>query len=386
MYKRICNISKSRSFFLFGARGVGKTTLLTHFKNFKNPVVFSLLDPNLEDELLQNPMALKQKIEAIKPAPTHIIIDEIQKVPKLLNVVQLMMASHQYQFIMTGSSARKLKRGAANLLAGRANLYYLYPLTHLELGDDFSLAHALKYGSLPEIYSIDEEHEVINYLKSYVTTFIKEEIKSEQLVRNIDPFRKFLSVAAECNAEIINYSKISRQCGVDYKSVQNYFQILEDTLVGYVLDAFSEKIRQKQIKAPKFYWFDIGVARVLNENMRISDDPQGYSKGKLFEQFIILEMIRLNSYFAQDFKLSYLKTSEGVEIDLILEAPGKKYTFIEIKYTSTIQEEHLKNLKRLMSDYPKARFIVLCQESAARLVDGIEVLPWKQGIQAFFKA
>ena len=385
MYRRIINLSKSRSFFLFGARGTGKTTLLTRQIDLKNAVIFSLLDPLLEDELRQNPMALKQKIEAMIPAPKQVIVDEIQKVPQLLDVIQMMMIDKKYQFILTGSSARKLKRGSANLLAGRANLSYLYPFTHVELGADFNLEFTLKYGSLPEIFSIKEDKEIINYLKSYVTTFIKEEIRAEQIVRRIDPFRKFLSVVAECNTEIVNFSNIGRQCGVDYKSVQNYFEILEDTLVGYLLEAFSEKIRQRQLKAPKFYFFDIGVARVLNENMNFGSPTEGCDRGKLFEHFIILEILRLNSYYMTDFKLSYLKTTNGTEIDLILKSNDKKYIFIEIKHTNRISEQdHLKNLKIIREDYPKATFMVLCQEDSARLIDGIKIMPWQQGIKEIF--
>ena len=192
-------------------------------------------------------------------------------------------------------------------------------------------------------------------------------------------------MVAECNTEIINFSNIGRQCGVDYKSVQNYFEILEDTLVGYLLEAFSEKIRQKQLKAPKFYFFDIGVARILNENMNSISPTEGYAKGKLFEHFIILEILRLNNYYMTDFKLSYFKNTDGIEIDLILKSTSKQYIFIEIKYTNRISEQdHLKNLKIIREDYPKATFMVLCQEDSARLIDGIKIMPWQQGIKEIF--
>ena len=392
MYPRLINLSKSRSFFIFGARGTGKTTLvhesLHNVNQFPKSEIYllNLLVPEVEHIYALNPSRLQEEIDSLKKSPKYIIIDEIQRVPKLLDVVQEMMFNKKYIFIMTGSSARKLKRGAANLLAGRANYFELYPLTFLELGKDFNLNQTLQYGSLPEIFHIEEVREKIQYLKSYTLTYLKEEIKAEQLVKDLDPFRKFMEVVGECSGEIINFAKIGRQCGVDHKAIRRYFQILEDTLVGYFLDAYHTSIRAKQVTHPKFYLFDLGVSNALNDNFHNKLSSSTFSYGKSFEHFIFLEIKRLNQYFEKNFKLSYLKTDTGQEIDLIIEK-GKKVIFIiEIKSSSSINhEDHLKHLKNLSEHFPTARKLVLCQEKVPRKIEGIEIFPWALGLQEIFE-
>ncbi|MEQ1666511.1 MAG: AAA family ATPase, partial [Bdellovibrionales bacterium] len=231
MFKRIVKISKTHSFFLFGARGTGKTTFLNSAFPSESTMQINLLDPEIDERLAKNPTQLINIIQA-NPSSKWILIDEIQKNPKLLDVIQTLTKDKMHKFIMTGSSARKLKRGAANLLAGRAFKYACHPLTHLEIDEKFNLDEVLRFGSLPEVFSLSLEDKK-DYLRAYVETYFKEEIVAEQIVRSLRPFKNFLGVAAQMNGKILNINKIAKDVGVDNSTVQNYFEILEETLVGF---------------------------------------------------------------------------------------------------------------------------------------------------------
>ena len=230
------------------------------------------MDPNLDDRLARNPSSLKTMIAA-NPNKKWILIDEIQKNPKLLDVIHSLSSDKKIKFILTGSSARKLKRGSANLLAGRAFKYVCHPLTHLELETEFKLQEVLQFGALPEIFSlsIDEKKD---YLRAYVETYFKEEIVAEQIVRKLRPFKIFLTVAAQMNGRILNINKIAHDVGVDHATVQNYFEILEETLVGFLLEPFHESVRKRQRKASKFYYFDLGVVRALKKRWITKLSPE----------------------------------------------------------------------------------------------------------------
>lgn len=248
MYARHLNYSKSHSFFLLGPRGVGKSTWLQQIFGKKKCLWFNLLTAETELQLARDPDLILKKWQALKTKPEFIIIDEIQKNPKLLDIVHKGIEEHKIKFILTGSSARKLKRGAANMLAGRAFEFFMLPFSLFELQKDFDLDLALNYGMLPKIYSnelvksLDKER----YLFSYVSTYFKEEILSEQIIRNLDPFRKFLEIAAQMNGQIINYSKIARDAGIDAKQVERYFPILVDTLIGFNLEPYHNSVRRRQ--------------------------------------------------------------------------------------------------------------------------------------------
>ena len=268
MYKRQLNILESNSFFLFGARGTGKTTLIESIFGGKNTFKIDLLDSNQEEQYQLQPESLIQNIDALSQKPEWVVIDEIQKAPKLLDLVHQLIErkdnkDRSVKFALTGSSARKLKRGAANLLAGRAFTYNLHPLTYQELGSDFNLLDALAWGTLPFVVNSKDESEKKAFLDSYTSTYLKEEVIVEQLVRNVVPFRKFLPIAAQCNGTLLNYSKIARDLGVDWTTVKNYFEILEDTLLGFQLPAYSKSLRKQQLNSQKFYLFDIGIKSCL---------------------------------------------------------------------------------------------------------------------------
>lgn len=385
MYKRIANPLLLNSFFLFGSRGTGKTSLLRELFENKRTIWIDLLNSGDEELYQVNPRALADSIDGAREKPEWVVIDEVQRAPKLLDVVHSVIEApwnknKSLKFALTGSSARKLKSGAANLLAGRAYTYNLYPLTHLELGDEFQLTDALSWGTLPSIWNSTFEEERKAYLKSYTATYVKEEIAQEQLVRNLTPFRKFLPIASQCSGTILNYNTIAKELGVDWTTVRNYFTILEDTLIGFMLPAFSRSLRKQQLSSPKFYLFDIGVKRALDNNLNVPPTTS-QAIGPLFEHFIICEAIRLNEYFQKDFTFSYLATQGGAEIDLIVERPGEKTAFVEIKSTDHVRDDHVRHLRELAKVHGDAEALCFSREPRARQNGEVLIVPWKEGFE-----
>lgn len=380
MVRRTQKLSKNNSLFLFGARGTGKTTLLRELYSNTNPLWIDLLSDKDEDRFGRNPDELSQVLKTGQY--NCVVIDEIQKAPKLLDIVHREIEKYKkIQFVLTGSSARKLKRGSANLLAGRAFTYHLFPLTYDELGDQFDLHSVLEFGSLPKLLDFSHSDEKNEFLRSYVKTYLREEIQVEQLIRKLNPFRDFLEIAAQCNGKIINYSKIARDVGVDDKTIQNYFTILEDTLVGFHLPSFHRSIRKQQRESPKFYLFDTGVTRALSGTLRVDLVPKTYAFGATFEHFIILECFRKNEYLKRDYKFSYLKTKQGVEVDLITERPGEPDLLIEIKSTSKANTEHVAALKNMSKDWDKPFESQLWSlDENEKVIDGVKCLHWRTGL------
>lgn len=378
MINRLFKPLKSNSFFLFGPRGTGKTTWLkSHFP--QNTLWIDLLNPYEEERFALQPLLLSELIDKHKPA--WVVIDEVQKNPKLLNIVHSEIEKRSSLFALTGSSARKLKRGAANLLAGRAFVYYLHPFTHLEFGNSFDISETLTWGSLPKLTEYNLEAEKKTYLKSYAQTYLKEEIISEQIIRKLDPFRRFLAVAAQQNGEVINYTSIAKDVGTDVKTVQSYFQILEDTLVGFMLPAYHHSIRKQQTSNPKFYFFDIGIKRALEGSLGNQLVPHTYGYGKIFEHFVILEMLRLNDYFEKDFRFYYLRTKDHAEIDLIIERPGQATALVEIKSATQIDERHVRTLNHFQKSFKNAQSYCLSQDKLAHKIGEVEVLHWQEGLK-----
>ena len=387
MIQRLVKCSKTKSFFLFGGRSTGKSSYLQKqwSKFFKKDEFFwiDLLEPEKEREFNLRPSQLVEQIEALNKKPKFIVIDEIQKAPKLLDVAHHLIQKKGLKFALTGSSVRKLKHGSANLLAGRAFLYKLFPLTFLELKDKFALEPILQFGSLPEIFNLSLKKDKIRYLNSYIHTYLKEEIVSEQIIRNIEPFRYFLEVAGQCNGFILNHSKIAREAGIDYKSSQRYFEILEDTLLGFHLPAFSMSIRKQQTKASKFYLFDLGVARALAGLIDVKIQSATYSFGQCFEHLVITEAYRLNEYLETNYKMSYFHSKDGLEIDLILQK-GQEKILIEIKSKKKTLPDDLKSLKLVKKDIPKSKAFLLSLDKKARKEKGILILHWQEGLKKIF--
>lgn len=391
MVRRLFSPPKQQSYFLFGPRGTGKTTLLeNHYALLPSPtpeiLYIDLLDPDQEEVYLRRPNTLKDILNEKAGQLSTVIIDEVQKVPKLLDVVHYLIEKHKkIQFILTGSSARKLKHGGANLLAGRAASFNLHPFTFLELPDFKNEVELLSWGSLPKIFEFTTTTEKQRFLKSYVQTYLKQEIQLEQLVKNIISFREFLDFSAQANGDIINYANIANKSGVDEKTISRYFEILIDTLVGFFLEPFSESIRQKQSQKPKFYLFDVGIARQMNHTLS-ADVVTGSSEyGKLFEQLIVCECFRLNDYKEKDYKFSYLRTADGAEIDLIVNKTKTQKVLIEIKSTNRVTADDYKHLLSLGQDIKHTEKWVLCTEQTSRkTTEGVRILPWREGLKELF--
>ena len=368
---------------MFGARATGKSTLLLDYFSNEKTLWIDLLDPELEDRLSTNPNMLKTLIQG-EPNINWVVIDEIQKIPDLLNVVHGLSKNKSLKFALTGSSARKLKRGGANLLAGRAFNYVCHPLVHSEIADQFMLNDVLRFGSLPEIFSLADDSEKSDYLRAYVDTYFKEEIVAEQIVRKLKPFKNFLQIAAQMNGKILNINKIAQDVDVDHSTVQNYFEILEDTLVGFLLEPFHESLRKRQRQAAKFYYFDLGVTRALSRSLDIPLKPGNYDFGNAFEQFIILEIKRLASYLYPDWTFSYLRTKDNAEIDLIIERPGMRRVALEIKSTQRINDlndSKTQAFASLCRDFENSESYVISQDPLTQMRDGLTFLPWQKAFQ-----
>ena len=386
MIRRLLNLAESNSFFLFGPRGCGKTTLIHEIFKNKNAFWIDFLNLDFELRYKQRPQLLVDEYMASAKKPEWIIIDEVQKVPSILDAVQQLIEKYKVKFVLTGSSARKLKRSQANMLAGRAFNFSLFSFSYLELKEQFDLLQVLQFGSLPKLYNKElyNEQDKIRYLKSYVSTYLKEEIIVEQLVRQIEPFHRFLEVAAQSNREIINYSKLAKEAQITDKSVARYFEILSDTLMGHLIPAYHKSIRKQQIESPKFYFFDTGIVRAIRGELNYPLKPKSYEYGNYFESFIVNEIIKQNIYLEKDYKISYLKTKEGQEIDLIVESRLKTF-LIEIKSCEVLDSSEVKALITLLPSFKKAAGLVLCTNNNPNmLTKEIKAIHWQDGIREIF--
>jgi len=389
MIRRLISSSYNSSFFLFGARGTGKTTyILEQFLAQFPPekiLVFDLLDDETEERLRRRPNTLAAEIDSrLRTSPLEwVLIDEIQKVPRLLDVVHsLIEKKKKIKFILSGSSSRKLKIGGANLLAGRAFEYRLFPLLAVELKDKFDLDTALSFGALPSIQNFQIHLDRVKYLQSYVRNYVKQEVQLEHLVKNIEPYREFLEIAAQTNAKILNYTKLGRELGVDSKTVKQYYDIIEDTYLGFRLPTFHNSLRKSQLLSSKFYYFDIGVKRSLEGALNSAPVPGTSYYGDTFEHFVILEFYRMNCYLETDYRLSYFSTSEGSEIDLVL-SRGKKLIFIEIKSSETIDEVEVRKVAKLGAG-TTANLYYLSRNKYPQDIEGVRCLPWDMGLREIF--
>lgn len=382
MVRRHPKLSKSNSFFLFGPRGSGKTTLIKERYQSENNLFIDLLDEKMESRYWSDPDLLFNDVSRIKKG--WVIIDEVQKIPKLLDIVHKSIEAYKTKFILTGSSSRKLKRGGANLLAGRAFLYHLFPLTYLELKEKFDLNFTLQWGALPKIFQFDSDKDRRDFLISYTKTYLKEEIIAEQIIRNIDGFRSFLEVAAQMNGKTLNFLKISRECGVDSKTVNSYFQILEDTLVGFWVPGFHKSIRKAQKIQPKFYFFDLGVLRALEGTLESKPISGTSVYGQYFESFVINEILRYNSYTQKDYRISHYQTSTGQEIDLIL-SKGTQDILIEIKSTQQIDRVEVEKFARISKGFKKSSSYFISQDKVISEIEGVRCMPWQNAIEEIFE-
>lgn len=356
----------SASFFLWGARQTGKSTLLK--ERYPHGLVFDLLLSDVRRNFLERPERLRQIVLEMNPVGP-VIIDEIQKVPDLLNEVHWLIENKSTQFILSGSSPRKILKAGHNLLGGRALRCDLFPLTYSEI-PNFDLLRALNHGLLPRHYDATDPSKL---LKAYIGNYLEDEIISETKIRKVEIFSKFLNKAAFSNGEIVNFTNIASECGVSSPTIKEYFSILEDSLIGYFVPAFQKKPKRRVVSAPKFYFFDVGIANTLLERKGITN--HSFDFGAAFEHFIFQEIKAYSSYSEKEFKISYWRTSSQFEVDFVL---GDHEVAIEIKSSDNITFRHCKGLLAFDDEYIVKKKIVVCQEAFPRKSDhGISIWPWQ---------
>jgi len=371
---------------LFGARGTGKSTWVEQqFLSHSSALRIDLLHADEEERFSRNPALLEAILREQQVKPEWVFIDEVQKIPKLLDQVHRLIEREKQKFILSGSSARKLKRDGANLLAGRAFIYHLHPFTAQELGARWNLDRALNHGTLPQAWLSDSPEACRSYLRSYVQTYLREEVMIEQLVRRLDPFRAFLEISAQMNGKVLNFSRIAREVGVSDKTILGYYQILEDTLLGFSLPAFHRSIRKSQAQHSKFYWFDTGVKRQLDRTIESQLVPSTAAYGEAFEHLVILEIIRRAEYAGKDWTYSFFRTKEGNEIDLVISPNRKQEVLVEIKSTTRVDPTEVRLLDRLSESFNPLGIYYLSQDPHPQRIGQVSCLPWEQGLEQILK-
>ena len=367
MINRIYQLNKELedSIFLFGARQTGKSTALR--QQFPREIYIDLLNSEVRNRLERRPSLLYEMLKD-KAEGTIVIIDEIPEVPTLLNEVHRLISEKNLRFVLCGSSARKLKRKGTNTLGGRAYPVFFHPLVSAEL-PDLDIDRAVNYGMIPSHYLAKNPE---RRLSAYIDVYLKEEIKEESLVRNLLAFQRFLEVAAISNGEILNNRNIAQECGVNASTVSSYFDILEDTLVGYRIPAYTKVVQRRLVQAPRFYFFDVGVANYLMHRSRLVRGTPEY--GHAFEHLVILELIAYMHYTHQDERISYWRTYAGTEVDVII---GDARIAIEIKSVEEVLPKHLKGLKSFGEEHPNCRRIIVSHDIIPRRIGDIECIPVK---------
>lgn len=364
MYNRVISLSESQtnSLFLFGARQTGKTSLLR--ERFPDNIYYDLLEFDTMMRFRQRPSLLRDLLVEV-PEGSLVIIDEIQQVPELLNEIHLLISRKNIRFILCGSSARKLRRNSVNTLGGRALSTTLYPLVSAEI-PDFNLIRAVNNGMMPAIYPLDNPRRQI---QAYVDIYLKEEIMAEALVRNLMGFSNFLRAAAMTDGEMVNYQNIAQDCGVSAKTVKEYFSILSDTLIGYMIPAYTKTNKRSVVQAPRFYFFDVSIPNfLLNRNDLL---PGSTEFGHAFEHFFMQELVAYLGYTNSIEPLSYWRTYTGLEVDAVI---GEARIAIEFKSVTEVRTGHVKNLKHFVEDHPNARLIIVSLDKFNRKHGQVECL------------
>lgn len=365
MFSRKINLqdAENESIFLWGARQTGKSTLLQLL--FPNTRYIDLLKSdeferyNRRASLLREELSLLQENELI-------IIDEIQKIPELLDEVQWLMTNKNHRFILSGSSARKLRRSGVNLLGGRAIRKHLYPFVSAEI-PDFDLIKACNNGMMPRHYLVDDAGKRIH---AYVGDYLQQEIKAEALTRNLKTFSRFMEIAALSNGEVVNYNNIASECGVSAPTVKEYFSILEETLIGYTIPAFTKNVKRRVIQSPKFYYFDVGIVNFLLRRRSLL--PGSAEFGHAFEHLIMQELIAYIGYSESQHSLSYWRTTSGYEVDAVI---GNANVAIEIKSTEEVHSHNTRGLKAFSEEFPNSRLIIVSMDKYPRRMNEIDVIP-----------
>ena len=364
-------ILKKKSMFLFGPRQTGKSSFIKHQLLGDDIALFwTLLDGRLRMRILADPGILRQEVEMKNLRDCIIVIDEIQKCPELLDEIHFLIEDRNIHFLMTGSSARKLKNTGVNLLGGRATERHFHPFNFAEIGKhpDYNLPFIFEHGLLPSMFlseNLDED------LAAYIDTYLTEEIAAEGAARNIPAFARFLTTAALTNSQLLNYTNIANDAQLPVQTVRQWYDVLESTLLGYQIPPFTKTKKRKAISTAKFYFFDIAIARSLRN---IPTPAEGTTEaGEYFEQLVCMELKTWIDYTRPRSKLTFWRSTSNMEVDFCVD----EEIAIEVKLTMSVTEKHLKGLKALREENIFKRYVVVCQEEHPRLVDGIEILPWK---------
>ncbi len=370
MFSRLLKPPDKKSFFLFGPRGTGKTSWVK--AQFPGALYLDLLESFMYTDLLAKP----DRLETLIPSGFNhwIVIDEVQRVPALLNEVHRLIENRGLRFVLTGSSSRKLRRKGVNLLAGRALTYAMYPLTAIEMGDVFDLRTAAQYGLLP---SIQTEPDPKKYLESYITTYLREEVLQEGLIRNLGSFARFLETASFSQASILTVSDVARECACERKTVEGYFSVLEDLMLSTRLPVFTKRAKRRMVSHPKFYFFDAGVYRAVRPRGPLDSEEE--TNGAIFETLFYQNLRAINDYFGYEYKLYFWRTASGLEVDFILYGPKGLIAF-EVKSGSIIHPQDLNGLQEFCREYPMARPYIIYGGSREISQKGISILPMKQAL------
>lgn len=366
MYPRLLQSPPRQSFFLFGPRGVGKTAWL--HQQFPGALFFDMLDHQVYTELLAGPQRLADRIPQGNKG--WVVVDEVQRVPELLNEVHRLIESRKLRFALTGSSARKLRGRGVNLLAGRAVTRHMHPLTALELGKDFDLKRALRYGCLPFACTSESPQD---YLKSYAATYLREEVQQEGLTRNIGAFGRFLEAASFSQGGVLNMAAVARECAVSAKVVEDYFSILEDLLIAVRLPVFTKRAKRRLLAHPKFYYFDVGVFQAIRPRGPMDAPEQIH--GPALETLFLQQARALNDYKDLGYRLHYWRTATGDEVDFVLYGERGLRAF-ELKMAHNVRPDDLCSLLRFRADFPQAKTHLLYLGQRRWHDRGIEVLPF----------
>jgi predicted AAA+ superfamily ATPase len=375
MFIRILKLEESSqdSLFLWGARQTGKSTLLKTL--FPNARRYDLLNSEEFERLFRNPELLREELKN-GDASDLVIIDEVQKIPQLLNEVHWLISNRNIRFILCGSSARKLIRCGANLLGGRALRTVMYPLVSAEI-PDFDLNRAIRNGMLPRHYTAQNPQ---RRLQSYIGDYLNEEIRAEALSRHLLFFTRFMEIAAQCSGEMIVYKNIAQDCGVSANTVKEYFNILEQTMIGYLISGFTATSKRRAIAAPKFYYFDVGIVNYLLKRNSMAQGTDAF--GHAFEHLIMQELTAYLGYTFSDEKLTYWRTSGGYEIDAII---GAGRIAIELKSCNEVKPRHVKGLRSFQEEYPQARLIAVSMDKYKRAMGDVEIFPATEFLSELWK-
>ncbi|MBI5631496.1 MAG: ATP-binding protein [Elusimicrobia bacterium] len=369
MYSRLIKVP-NQSFFLFGPRGTGKTTWVRN--SLPQAVYLDLLESELFNDLTANP----QRLESFLPPQRNswVVIDEVQRIPDLLNEVHRLIEARACRFVLTGSSARKLRRSGVNLLAGRALTYAMHPLTAIELGEDFQVERSLALGQLPSVYV---ESDPKAYLESYVKTYLREEIQQEGLVRSLGPFARFLEAASFSQASILNVSAVARDCGIERKVVENYFSILEDLLIAAQVPVFAKRAKRRIVAHPKFFFFDAGLYRTIRPKGPL-DRPEQI-EGHALETLIFQELRAVNDCLRLGYSIHYWRTADGREVDFVLYGE-KGIRAFEVKRAAKPATSDFAGLQAFLKDYPMAKTFLLYGGNRRRKEGRVNLVPLHEAL------